>query len=124
MPIHPLVRRDALAEGVPIRVEIAGRAVMLVCVEGTVHALDDACPHNGASLSDGLVREGCVTCPSHLWRFRLLDGARQGNEDVRVGVHPAWVSPEGWVEVDLPAPVPARSLRETLLAHARGEDVG
>ncbi|MBO9540467.1 aromatic ring-hydroxylating dioxygenase subunit alpha [bacterium] len=36
---------------------------------GGVVALRDRCPHLGASLSLGHVRDGCVTCPFHGWRF-------------------------------------------------------
>ncbi len=107
----------------PQRLEVPGQAILVVALGDQVHAVSDACPHNGASLSDGLVRDGCVTCPSHLWRFRLSDGARQGQEQVRLAVHSVEVTDDGWVEVDVPSPAAPRSMRETLLAHARGEVV-
>ncbi len=34
-----------------------------------VHAAIDECPHRGARLSQGWVRDGCLTCPYHGWRF-------------------------------------------------------
>jgi nitrite reductase (NADH) small subunit/3-phenylpropionate/trans-cinnamate dioxygenase ferredoxin subunit len=37
-------------------------------------AINDYCPHMGASLSDGHVEDGIVLCPWHAWRFRLSDG--------------------------------------------------
>jgi phenylpropionate dioxygenase-like ring-hydroxylating dioxygenase large terminal subunit len=36
---------------------------------GPVRAARDACPHRGASLSQGWVNEGCLTCPYHAWSF-------------------------------------------------------
>jgi len=33
--------------------------------KGTVIVAPDACPHLGASLADGAVKEGCVVCPWH-----------------------------------------------------------
>jgi len=36
---------------------------------GKVVALDDRCPHRGASLAGGTVEAGCVVCPYHGWRF-------------------------------------------------------
>ena len=42
---------------------------------------------------------------------------------MRIRVYPTRLTAEGWVEVEVPAAAPTRSLRETLLAHARGEDV-
>jgi nitrite reductase/ring-hydroxylating ferredoxin subunit len=40
-----------------------------------LHALPDACPHRGASLSEGAVVDGAVRCPKHRWRFDLATGA-------------------------------------------------
>ncbi len=36
---------------------------------GDVHATADRCPHRGASLSLGRVRDGCLECPFHGFRF-------------------------------------------------------
>lgn len=112
-----------LRESVAQRVEVDGRALLLTRIGDTPHAIADVCPHNGAALSDGVLRDGCVTCPSHLWRFSVVDGTKQGGPEVRVAVYPATVTDDGWVEVELPAAPPRLSLRETLLAHARGERV-
>lgn len=44
--------------------------------DGTnVYATDDTCPHRGASLADGMCREGQVMCPWHAARFDLATGA-------------------------------------------------
>ena len=37
-------------------------------------AIDARCPHSGGPLSDGLVADGCVTCPLHGWRLDLHTG--------------------------------------------------
>jgi len=36
---------------------------------GEVHCLSDICSHRGASLSKGKIKEDCVECPYHGWRF-------------------------------------------------------
>jgi len=40
----------------------------------TIHAIEAHCPHAGANLVRGEFQAGCITCPVHLWRFRLADG--------------------------------------------------
>jgi nitrite reductase (NADH) small subunit len=44
-------------------------------------ALDDACPHRGGPLADGLVADRCVTCPLHERRFDLETGVALGGGD-------------------------------------------
>ena len=102
------------------RVELDGRAVCIGIVNGEPRAIADTCPHRGAALSEGLFRDGWVTCPSHLWRFSLIDGVKQGDENTRVAVYPTRVV-DGVVHVDIPPAATPRSMREILLAHARGE---
>lgn len=101
------------------RVEVEGRAILLARIDGEIRAVDDVCPHNGASLSAGVLRDGCVTCPAHLWRFRLTDGTRVGRPDVRIPTYDVAITDEGWIEIDLPAAPATMSLREALLAQAR-----
>jgi nitrite reductase (NADH) small subunit len=117
---HRALPAIELVDGAATRVVLDERAVMIVSWEGALLAVTDVCPHNGASLSEGVLRDGCVTCPSHFWRFSIVDGAKQGDPRTHLAVYPVRVT-GGWIEVDLPALPPWRSLRETLLAHARGE---
>ncbi|MBT9314072.1 aromatic ring-hydroxylating dioxygenase subunit alpha [Leptothoe spongobia] len=42
--------------------------------KGQVIALDDTCPHRGASLSLGRIEGDCIQCPYHGWQFQA-DGA-------------------------------------------------
>lgn len=44
-----------------------------------VFALEDRCPHSGASLCVGSVDGGHVRCPAHGLRFRLSDGLMAGS---------------------------------------------
>jgi nitrite reductase/ring-hydroxylating ferredoxin subunit len=119
---HRALPERELSADTAHRVVVDGRAVCLTIVDGKVRAISDVCPHRGASLSDGLVRDGCVTCPSHLWRFDFIDGRKQGDDRTRVATYPVRIV-DGAVEVDMPPRPEPRSLRETLLAHARGEDI-
>jgi nitrite reductase (NADH) small subunit len=66
-------------------------------------AIDDMCPHMGASLAGGFVEAGIVTCPWHYWRFRLADGAWADNPRIKIGCYPVHVV-DGEIRVELPDP--------------------
>ncbi len=46
--------------------------------EGEIHAVDDTCTHQDASLADGWVEDCTVECPLHASRFDLRTGAVDG----------------------------------------------
>ncbi len=50
------------------------RRIAVFYVDGKYYALDDVCPHMGAPLATGEVRDGMVICDRHLWAYRLSDG--------------------------------------------------
>jgi nitrite reductase/ring-hydroxylating ferredoxin subunit len=60
--------------GHPLTVTVDGREIALFNVAGTVYALDNACPHQGAPLADGWIDGATVTCTWHAWCFNLGDG--------------------------------------------------
>jgi nitrite reductase (NADH) small subunit/3-phenylpropionate/trans-cinnamate dioxygenase ferredoxin subunit len=96
-----------LAEGQSKVVEVGGKLVALFRQADGFHAIDDVCPHMGASLSDGHVEDGVVTCPWHAWRFRLADGAWADCPRVKIGCYPVRVvGDEVQVLVEPPAPRP------------------
>jgi nitrite reductase (NADH) small subunit/3-phenylpropionate/trans-cinnamate dioxygenase ferredoxin subunit len=80
-----------LPEGEARTVEIGGKLIAVFCHGGQYFALDDVCPHMGASLAAGLVEGGIVTCPWHAWRFRLADGAWADNPRLKTGCYPVRV---------------------------------
>ena len=53
---------------------------------GEYLAIDDTCPHQGASLGSGAFHEGRVICPLHAWVFDLRTGEcpRGSHEPVRI----------------------------------------
>lgn len=65
-------------------VEAGGREILLLRVEGELHALDNACPHEGNPLFDGDILGDRLECAYHGWRFDLATGAcLYGDEAVR-----------------------------------------
>ncbi|MCC7476155.1 MAG: Rieske (2Fe-2S) protein [Pirellulales bacterium] len=74
-----------ISEGEGRSFQVADRLVALFLQGGRYYAIDDVCPHMGASLGAGhLDAEGTVTCPWHAWRFRIADGMWADNP--RLGV--------------------------------------
>jgi nitrite reductase (NADH) small subunit/3-phenylpropionate/trans-cinnamate dioxygenase ferredoxin subunit len=68
-------------------VEVDNKLIAVFAENGSYFAIDDVCPHMGASLSGGFVEDGIVTCPWHAWRFRLADGAWADNPRLKIGCH-------------------------------------
>jgi nitrite reductase/ring-hydroxylating ferredoxin subunit len=63
-----------LAPGKMMRVEIAGRRILLANVDGRFYATADTCTHEDASLSAGSLRGELVKCPLHGSRFNVCTG--------------------------------------------------
>jgi nitrite reductase (NADH) small subunit len=78
-------------EGGSLVVEVNGKDVAVFCIGGKHYAIDDQCPHAGASLSGGHVEDLIVTCPWHYWRFRLTDGAWADNPRIKTRSYPVHV---------------------------------
>ena len=53
---------------------VNGKMIGIFFTDGEYLAINDFCPHMGASLAAGHVEDGAVMCPWHAWRFRLCDG--------------------------------------------------
>jgi nitrite reductase (NADH) small subunit/3-phenylpropionate/trans-cinnamate dioxygenase ferredoxin subunit len=80
-------RAEDIPEGGSAVVTVNGKEVAVFRHDGRFYAIDDLCPHMGASLSGGFVEDGVVTCPWHYWRFRLADGAWADNPRVKTGCY-------------------------------------
>lgn len=53
-------------------------------MDDRVFALEDKCPHKNGPLSQGIVHDGCVTCPLHNWVIALDTGKAQGADEGQV----------------------------------------
>ena len=80
MSFRRLGTRDTLWAGEMQSVEVDGRRVLLVDVDGHVSAFVDRCAHQGVPLSEGALAAGVLTCRVHEWQY----DARTG-----VGLNPA-----------------------------------
>lgn len=69
-----------------------GVCIALFRVGDKIHALEDSCPHAGASIAGGKVEGGTVRCPAHGMRFDLATGGMPGNPDFRVRTYPVAIT--------------------------------
>jgi len=60
-------------------------------VDDRIFALEDKCPHKNGPLSQGIVHDGCVTCPLHNWVISLESGQAQGADEGAVVTIPVRV---------------------------------
>jgi 3-phenylpropionate/trans-cinnamate dioxygenase ferredoxin subunit len=81
---------DRFPTGTQRRVMVGVRAIAVFNVDGRFYALRDACPHQGAALSSGVIvselsaggpgdyrfdrGRKCVKCPWHGWEYDLETG--------------------------------------------------
>lgn len=125
MPLLDAVASDELPPARPQSVELAGRRVLVVRLDDAVHAIDDACPQDGAQLLGGELAGTAIRCERHGGRYDLVTGqSLRGGEDVR-RYHAREEHGRVLVQVDelLPELDQARlvaSLRAALLANDHG----
>jgi nitrite reductase (NADH) small subunit/3-phenylpropionate/trans-cinnamate dioxygenase ferredoxin subunit len=100
---HTVCRVADVPEGEGKAVVIGEKLIAVFHHGGQFFAIDDCCPHMGASLSCGWVDQGIVTCSWHAWRFRLADGAWADNPRIKLGCYPVQVvGDEIQIEVETP----------------------
>jgi nitrite reductase/ring-hydroxylating ferredoxin subunit len=81
---HTVARVGSIPEGQGITVAVGERLIAVFNQGGQYYAIDDICPHMGASLGAGLCFDGVVTCPWHAWRFRISDGTWMDNKRIKI----------------------------------------
>ncbi|MCP3979754.1 MAG: Rieske 2Fe-2S domain-containing protein [bacterium] len=77
------------------------RRIALSNEGGRFWAVDDACPHQGASLATGTLHDGRVICPLHSWIFELNTGRCPRDSHDPVAVYATRTNGDV-VEVQLP----------------------
>jgi toluene monooxygenase system ferredoxin subunit len=66
---------DDVWSGEMIGVAVEGIPVLLINVDGRLHAYIDACPHQRTPLSRGSLRDGVLSCATHEWQFDAQTGS-------------------------------------------------
>ena len=85
---HETITLDRLPPGKGKVVRIAGKDIALFNLEGTIHAIDDACPHAGVSLGSGKLRGSIVTCRGHGFRYDVTTGSCVTIVGLRAAAYP------------------------------------
>jgi len=73
-----------IPEGEACTYNVFDHTVAVFLNEGKYNAIDDFCPHMGASLAGGYCDGETVTCPWHAWRFCIKDGGWDENPKIKV----------------------------------------
>ena len=80
-----VARVGAIAEGQGGTFQVGDRLGAVFNRGGEYFAIDDLCPHMGASLGAGYMdEEGVVLCPWHAWRFSVCDGTWCDNPRIKI----------------------------------------
>jgi nitrite reductase (NADH) small subunit/3-phenylpropionate/trans-cinnamate dioxygenase ferredoxin subunit len=73
-----------IPEGQGAAFQVGDQTVAVFNDGGKYYAIDDCCPHMGASLAEGDLQEGIVACPWHAWRFCVHDGTWCDNRRIKI----------------------------------------
>ncbi len=84
IPVARLADLDARGRAV---VRVGEEEVVLVRVDGSLYALQQACPHRGGPLSEGDLEGHLLHCPVHAWPFDVRTGACSMNPEARVRIY-------------------------------------
>lgn len=73
---HDVCALADLAEGAKLRVAAGGEDVLLCRSGDDIRAVRNMCTHAAATLEEGRLRNGILSCPLHGARFDLTEGGR------------------------------------------------
>jgi nitrite reductase (NADH) small subunit/3-phenylpropionate/trans-cinnamate dioxygenase ferredoxin subunit len=77
---------DDIRPGTAIAVQAGHRVIAVFRLGDGFFAVNNACPHKGASLCDGeiVIADQIVRCPWHHWNWRLGDGRLESDPRQRL----------------------------------------
>lgn len=90
-----LCKVSELSEGEGKFVDTGDHQIAVFLSDGQVHAFQDACPHAGASLSSGMIEDGCIVCSWHYWTFKLSDGTMASGGRAKIRIYSTRIVGEG-----------------------------
>jgi nitrite reductase (NADH) small subunit/3-phenylpropionate/trans-cinnamate dioxygenase ferredoxin subunit len=103
---HTVAKVGQIPEGEGRSFVVLGRMIGVFLRDGEYFAINDSCPHMGASLASGYVDGTEVICPWHAWRFCIKDGAWLDNPKSKVRTEAFAVQIQGDEIQVCPTPLP------------------
>ncbi len=78
-----------IVPGTAIAVMAGRHTVAVFRIGDDFFAINNSCPHKGASLCEGevMAAEGMVRCPWHHWNWRLGDGRLESDPRQRLRIY-------------------------------------
>lgn len=89
MTFYPLEPLHRLTEGYRKLHIVGGRRILVIHSQGQNYLIDSHCPHQGASLEQASLHNGCLRCPLHGLDFKLSDGLAQQQSGLSLTFYPA-----------------------------------
>ena len=81
---HTVARVGEIPAGEGRAFHVQDRMIAVFFVDNRYTAINDICPHMGASLAGGSVENGAVYCPWHAWRFNICNGTWEDNPRAKI----------------------------------------
>jgi nitrite reductase/ring-hydroxylating ferredoxin subunit len=87
-----------------VREVVVGEKVYAVCnLDGEVTAIEGVCLHRGGPLGHGMVNDGRVVCPWHLWEFDCRTGEYDFDPKLKLATYRVQVEGDD-ILIDVPEP--------------------
>jgi toluene monooxygenase system ferredoxin subunit len=92
---------DDLWEGDMAPVDVEGKKVLLMNVDGEVVAYENKCPHQAWVLDEGDFDGRTLTCLRHMWEFDASTGDGVNPSDAQLKQFPCMIGDDGIIRVDV-----------------------
>lgn len=97
---------DEIPPGKGRAFEVGEHVIAVFNDNGEYFAINDMCPHMGASLADGCLQGSAVVCPWHAWSFDVRDGSWCDNRRLKTETFEVRVVDSSIEVATEPAPKP------------------
>jgi len=103
VPFRLAARTGDVWGGEMIGVEIDGKKILLVNIDGAIYAYENRCAHLGMALSAGRLVGEVLTCSAHEWQYDACTGHGINPKSVALKTFPVRIEGDAiWVELDPP----------------------